>query len=88
MTAQRGSEELKSPVRPAPDARFRVVDADANDELILVEKSFRGSNLLRAIAYARAGLKEEAQRELGALQRKNPRSQIVRKLADQLRRAR
>ena len=88
VTAQRGSEELKSPVRPAPDARFRVVDADANDELILVEKSFRGSNLLRAIAYARAGLKEEAQRELGALQRKNPRSQIVRKLADQLRRAR
>ena len=88
VTAKVNGEEVKSPVRPAPDAVFRVVDADAAEEVEYVRRRYPDSNLLRGLAYAKAGLRREAEREFAALLRRNPKSRIARKLLDQVRRRR
>jgi predicted anti-sigma-YlaC factor YlaD len=82
VTAKKAGIEIKSPVRPAPDAKFKVVDAaSAND----VEAARRtGSHLLLGTVYANAGMIAEAEREYQLLLKQNPSSQLVKKLLRQL----
>jgi len=78
VTAIRNGEEIKSPVRPAPEAKFKIADQSSINE---IEKARRSnSHLLLGIAYANAGLIDEAEREFQVLQRNNPNSDIARKL--------
>lgn len=77
--------EVTSPAAPAPQARFRVLDADANDRLTRLEKAAPNSRLARGIAYAQAGLLDEAEAELKELLKDNPRSQVARDLLRSLR---
>lgn len=77
--------EVTSPAAPAPQARFRVLDADANDMLTRLEKTAPNSRLARGVAYAQAGLLDEAEAELKGLLKDNPRSQVARDLLRSLR---
>jgi hypothetical protein len=77
--------EVTAPVAPAPQARFRVLDASASASLEQLEKTNPHSRLARGVAYAQAGLIEEATSELEALLEQNPRSLVARDLLRSLR---
>jgi hypothetical protein len=78
--------EVTAPIAPAPQARFRVLDAGASDNLTQLEKTNPHSRLARGVAYAQAGLLEEAEAELEELLKQNPRSHVARDLLRSLRR--
>lgn len=77
--------EVTAPAAPAPQARFRVLDAEAHDRLTRLEKAAPNSRLARGVAYAQAGLLDEAEAELKELLKENPRSQVARELLRSLR---
>jgi hypothetical protein len=61
-----------------------VLDKATVDELISVEKT-GNSHLVRGTMYARAGLLDEAEKELRALLAANPNSKIARELLQSVR---
>ncbi|MET0647437.1 MAG: zf-HC2 domain-containing protein [Pyrinomonadaceae bacterium] len=77
--------QVTAPAAPAPQARFRVLDAEAHDRLTRLEKAAPNSRLARGVAYAQAGLLDEAEAELKELLKENPRSQVARDLLRSLR---
>lgn len=77
--------EVTAPAAPTPQARFRVLDADAHNRLTRLEKAAPNSRLARGVAYARAGLLDEAETELKELLKENPDSQVARDLLRSLR---
>lgn len=79
--------QVTAPIAPAPQARFRVLNASASDSLAHLEKTSPDSRLARGVAYAQAGLIEEAEAELEALLKQNPRSTVARDLLRSLRSA-
>lgn len=87
VTAVRADgSEVVSPVSPAPQAKFRVMDESALDEVTRLERDGVRSHLARGVIYAGAGLIDEARAEFEALVRENPRSQLARKLLDSVKR--
>ena len=88
VTAVVNGEEVKSPVRPAPDAKFKVLDANAANRLADARAKHSRSHLLLGVLYAEAGLLADAERELGALVKKNPDSAVARRLLEKVRSAR
>ena len=88
VTAVKGGEEVKSPVRPAPDARFKILDASNANEIEAAKRQNGNSHLLLGIVYANAGLLSEAEREFQALLDQNPKSEIARRLLGKVRAAR
>jgi lipopolysaccharide biosynthesis regulator YciM len=62
-----------------------VLDADAHDRLTRLEKAAPNSRLARGVAYAQAGLLDEAEAELQKLLKENPRSRVARDLLRSLR---
>ncbi len=84
VTAIKNGEEIKSPVRPAPDAKFKVLDAAKSNEIEQAKRQFGNSHLLLGILYANAGLLSEAENEFQKLLRKNPKSELARKLLRQV----
>ncbi len=87
VTALRNGEAIRSPSRPAPDARFRVIDSVAANEIESAKRNFGSSRLLLGILYANAGLLDDAEREFQALLRKNPNSEAARRLLNKVRSA-
>ena len=85
VAATKEGKEVRSPERPAPDARFRIVDAAAAEEINAVRRRYPNSSLLLGIVYAEAGLRPESEREFAKLARENPRSEIAKKLRAQVR---
>lgn len=82
VTANKAGQEIKSPVRPAPDAKFKIVDSAAANEIEAARRT--GSHLLLGTAYASAGMIAEAEREFQTLLKQNPSSGLVKKLLRQL----
>lgn len=80
VTAIKDGQEIKSPVRPAPDAKFKVLDAAKANEIEIAKKKYGNSRLLLGILYANAGMLDEAEREFRVLLKKNPKSELARKL--------
>lgn len=78
--------EVTSPASPAPQAKFRVLEESAFDDLKLLEKASPDSHLARGVLYAKAGLLAEAESEFEKLVRLNPRSPVARKLLQSARR--
>lgn len=72
--------ETTSPRSPAPQAKFRVLEQAAEDELRRLEESAPESHLARGVLYAQAGLVEEAAAEFRKLVNLNPRSPVARQL--------
>jgi hypothetical protein len=85
VAAQRRGAEVISPAPPAPEARFKILDATYASSLARAERDARGSHLALGVLYARAGLLDEAERELSILQRRNPRSDLARRLLQSVR---
>jgi hypothetical protein len=84
VTATRAGETLKAPQRPAPEARFRIVDTKTANELAALRRSNPRSHLLLGVAFANSGLIDDARRELQLAARENPRLDLPKKLLRQL----
>ncbi len=80
VTAIKDDKEILSPAPPAPDAKFKVLDASKSRELEQAQRAHPGSHLVLGILYERAGLLDDAEREFRTLYEANQKSQIVRKL--------
>jgi hypothetical protein len=78
-------KELKSPRPPAGQARFRVLEESKVNELAQARRSYGSSHLTLGLLYAKAGLLDEAERELRALEKANPDSTIVGQLLRRVR---
>jgi anti-sigma factor RsiW len=85
VAATRDGEEIISPTSPAPEARFKVLEAE---HLQNIEQAGKArSRLALGLACARAGLLREARQEFGALVRANPDSPVARKLLEKVQQA-
>jgi hypothetical protein len=80
VTAIKDGKEIKSPVQPAPEARFKILEQAKFVELERVKRSYSNSHLLLGILYAQAGLLDDAEREFRALLAANPKSTLAQKL--------
>jgi hypothetical protein len=84
-TSKNGRVEV-SP--PAQEARFRVLDQARIDELSAARRDYGSSHLALGLLYAQAGALDESAREFSALQRANPKSEIVNRLMMRIRKMR
>jgi len=84
VTARIGKQEIRQPVPPAPEARFKVLAPAEAAQLRDAAQKYPNDHLLLAALYARAGAIEEARRELNALQADGPSSDLARRLAASL----
>jgi len=80
LTARAGGREIVSPIKPAPDAKFMVLNQTKADELAHAKNASGNSHLTLGILYAQSGLLDDAEREFQALLRANPQSTLVHKL--------
>ena len=85
VTAVKDGKEIRAPQRPAPEARFRIVGSGIAAEIEAARRKRPVPHLLLGTLYAEAGMLKEALREFELLARKNPGSQLPRKLADKIR---
>jgi hypothetical protein len=69
-----------SPSPPAPEARFKVLEQTAADQLMSARRLRSTSHLTLGVLYARAGMMEEAEREFRALAESNPDSTVAQSL--------
>jgi hypothetical protein len=88
VTANVGGEQIKFPVRPAPEAKFKIVDAARAAELARLKATKSNQHLLLGTLYAQAGLLDDAEKEFRVLLKMNPRSELVQKLLKKVRAAR
>jgi hypothetical protein len=84
VSANKNGELIKSPVPPAPEARFRIVSQHKVALLTQAEKAHQNSHLLLGVLYAEAGLLKKAQREFRLLLKANPGSPVAEKLLRQV----
>jgi anti-sigma factor RsiW len=80
VTALKDGKAITSPVLPAPQAKFKVVDGDVLQTLRQVKRSYPSSHLAAGVLYAEAGLFAKAEQELRALVRANPSDRTARDL--------
>lgn len=80
VTAFRDGKAIVSPSPPAPEARFRVLEQAAADELTRARQLRPTSHLTLGVLYARAGMADEAEREFRLLVESNPGSAAARSL--------
>ena len=85
VTARVGDKEVISPVRPAPEAKFMILDQTKANELAEAKNPSAGSHLTLGALYAQAGLLDDAERELQALLRANPQSSLANNLLSSVR---
>jgi hypothetical protein len=85
VKAIKDGQEFVTPTAPAPQAKFRILDQAKANELIQARRTYASSHLTLALLYTQAGLLDEAERELRALQKANPDSAIVRRLLTNVR---
>jgi hypothetical protein len=78
--------EVYLPSPPAPRAKFKVLDAQHEEELDRARSLNPSSHLLLAVLSAKAGLTDEAKQHLKTLASSNPGSLVVRKLLASLER--
>ncbi|HEX7294471.1 MAG TPA: zf-HC2 domain-containing protein, partial [Pyrinomonadaceae bacterium] len=84
VTASKDGKQQVSPTPPEPEARFKVLDKRTADELRNIERA-SNSHLVRGTMYARAGLLDDAEREMRDLVAANPNSAIARQLLQRIR---
>jgi len=84
VTAFKNGREVKSPVRPAPEARFRILDATRRAHIASLKRHHPNSHFLLGVAYADAGLIDEATAELKTIVKNNPGSNLAKKFLRQV----
>jgi len=85
VTAFRDGQAITSPVMPAPEAKFMILDQTRHAELKRLRRIAPRYHLGLGVLYAQAGLLNEAEREFQAALKSNPGSITVRKLLRSLR---
>lgn len=88
VKAIKDGREFKSPLPPAPQAKFRILDLERANELRKAQRAYTSSHLMLGLLYTQAGLLDEAEREFRALQKANPDSALVRRLLGQVQKLR
>lgn len=84
VTALKDGVKITSPVLPAPQAKFKVIDRSTAEMLQQARRVYPDSHLTLAVLYAEAGLVDEAEQELRAVVRDNPRAGIAQRLLRQV----
>jgi anti-sigma factor RsiW len=84
VKAIKDGQETTSPRPPAPQAKFRVLDATKLNELTKAKRAYGLSHLTLGLLYAEAGLLREAEAEFRLLRRANPDSEIAQRLLRQI----
>jgi hypothetical protein len=84
VAARKDGKDIVSPSPPAPQARFRILDKGLFDELDHARRAYPGSHLVLGVLYARAGMLQDAERELKVLAAENPHSVVAQKLLSNL----
>lgn len=87
VTALRGGIEIRSSQEPGTEARFRTLDDARSRNLALIRRNYPRSRLLLGVAYAEAGMIDDARRQFGMLSRENRNSPVPRKLLKELEKA-
>jgi hypothetical protein len=77
IAVRQNGSEFTVPTPPAPEALFRVLGEAEEVEISKARSEFGGSHLVLGLLYARAGLLDDARRELRALRDQNPGSAHV-----------
>ena len=85
VTATKAGQEITSPVPPAPEARFKVLDQSKMQEVSHIRNSYPESHLVLGSVYSKAGLLDDAEREFKALLSANPHSAVAQKLLQNVR---
>lgn len=80
VKAIKNGREFIAPHPDAPQAKFRILDQAAADEIARARRDYASSHLMLGLLYARVGLLAEAEREFQALEQANPDSAVARKL--------
>jgi anti-sigma factor RsiW len=80
VTAMANDQGVKSPVPPAPEARFKIIESAKAQDLQQTRQALANSHLALGVLYAQAGLLDDAERELQILIRANPQANIAKKL--------
>jgi hypothetical protein len=70
-------QEITIPTPPAPEARFRVLDAAGEAEIARLRAASGDSHLVLGVEYAQAGMLDDAEAELRLVRDENPESRIV-----------
>ena len=77
-------KEVISPEAPAPEAKFKVLEQSQVVELERLKRNHSKSHLVLGVAYAQAGLMEEAESEFRALVNTNPKSPVAQRLLNRI----
>ena len=88
VVAMKDGKELLSPTPPAPEAKFKVLEQGAADELARARRDHADSHLVLGTLYAQAGLLDEAEAEFKTLASANPNSEVIKNLLRTVRAAR
>lgn len=86
LNVRQNGVEFTVPAPPEPEARFRILSTAEEAELVRVRGTSGDSHLVLGLQYARAGLLDEAGRELRTLREQNPGSETVAALLDSVER--
>lgn len=81
VSAKHGGAQTIAPAPPAAPVSFELISSDSAAR---IERTRGGSHLQLAVLYAHAGLIDEAQSELTALEAANPGSSLVKQMRDSL----
>jgi hypothetical protein len=79
IIANRANDSVRTPTPPAPDARFRVLNSESFQKIEAAHAM--QEHFLAAVLLAKAGMKEEARKEIDAVAVLNPGSDLVKELA-------
>ncbi len=80
VKASQNGQEIIAPKPPTTQARFRVLAQAQADELARARRTHPNAHLLLGLLYTQAGLLDEAERELRALQAANPNAPSAQRL--------
>jgi hypothetical protein len=84
VKAIKDGQEITSPRPPAPQAKFRILDAAKANELARAKRAYPSSHLTLGLLYADAGLLKAAEQQFRLLLRANPNSPVARNLLRQV----
>ncbi len=84
VTATKNSAQIIAPPREAPEAKFKVLEQNEAEEIAQATTNHPDRHLILGLLYARAGLLDDATRELRALAAANPQAEEVKKLVAKL----
>jgi hypothetical protein len=80
VTALKDGQKITTPVLPAPQAKFKVLEVTKAEALRSAIRSCSDSHLALSVLYAQSGLLAESERELQSLVTANPGSRTLQNL--------